>query len=100
VTPAWRPAAIATALAVGTAVGAQAQPATPLPDPETPSRVQLGPVGLSPALVLREIGYDSNVRNEGTGEQGDFTATLGGRLDLVARLARVVASSKAFYWRP
>ena len=33
-------------------------------DQATPARVQLGPIGLRPALILREIGYDSNVFNE------------------------------------
>ena len=93
---AWR-SAVAIVLVAGAAAAARAQPAAQLPDPESPSRVQLGPVGLRPALVLREIGYDSNVLNEGKGEQGDFTATVGGRLDLVARLARIVASSNSFY---
>lgn len=81
-----------------------AQVATPPPAPGAPgteepppSRIQLGPLGVRPAIILREIGYDSNVLNRTTDEQGDFTATAGGRVDLGARVARVLTSGSAFY---
>jgi hypothetical protein len=79
---------------VGVAV---AQPATALADPTTPSRLQLGPLGIRPALIVREVGYDSNVRNEKSGNQGDFTATFGARVDIGARVGRVAGSYNSFY---
>jgi len=62
-----------------------------------PARIQLGPVGVRPSVILREVGYDSNVLNRNTDEQGDFTATMGARVDLGARVSRVLASYSSFY---
>jgi hypothetical protein len=84
-------------LVLGAVRGAAAQPATPLPDTSAPARVQLGPIGLRPALILREVGYDSNVLNETTGDEGDFTATMGARLDVGVRLSKVAATYNTFY---
>ena len=84
------------------ASGAAAQTSTPVPgtpssEQAPPARIQLGPLGVRPAVILREVGYDSNVFNENTGEQGDFTATLGARVDLGGRLTRVLANFSSFY---
>ncbi len=89
--------ALTLVLVLGAGSTALAQPATPMPDPSAPARVQIGPVGFRPSLILREVGYDSNVLNEETGEQGDFTATLGARLDVGVRVARVAAAYNTFY---
>jgi len=97
VTAAWRSALVSALVLAGSAGSALAQPATPLAEPTTPARLQLGPLGIRPALILREIGYDSNVLNEKSGDQGDFTATLGARLDVGARVARIVGSYTSFY---
>ena len=88
---------IAVTLALGAVRGAAAQPATPPLDPSAPSRLQIGPIGLRPALILREVGYDSNVLNEKTGEEGDFTATIGARLDVGVRLSKLAATYNTFY---
>ena len=88
---------IAVMLGLGAVRGAAAQPATPPLDPSAPSRVQIGPIGLRPALILREVGYDSNVLNEKTGEEGDFTATIGARLDVGVRLSKLAATYNTFY---
>ena len=85
------------AMVLGAGGAARAQPATPMPDASAPARVQLGPIGLRPALILREIGYDSNVLNEKTGDQGDFTATLGARLDVGTRFRQISAVYNTFY---
>jgi len=72
-------------------------PGAPGAEEPPPSRIQLGPLGVRPAVILREIGYDSNVLNRATDEQGDFTATVGGRVDLGARVGRVLTSASTFY---
>ena len=88
-------------LLVATAAFAQITPPPRPGAPETeeppPARIQLGPVGVRPALVFREVGYDSNVLNRNTDEQGDFTATVGGRVDLGARVARLLTSASGSY---
>ena len=91
-----RPSAL-LALLLGPVCAAWAQPATPLPDPVTPARIQLGPLGIRPALILRDVGYDSNVLNEQSGEQGDFTATMGARLDAGSRISRLVLNYGSFF---
>lgn len=93
----WRSVVVAMLVFGGSAGAAVAQPAPPLPEPTIPSRLQVGPLGIRPALILREVGYDSNVLNEKSGDQGDFTATFGARVDIGARVTRVAASYSSFY---
>ena len=73
------------------------RPGAPGSEEPPPARIQLGPVGVRPALILREVGYDSNVLNRNTGAQGDFTATVGARVDLGARVSRFLANYSSFY---
>jgi hypothetical protein len=73
------------------------RPGAPGTEEPPPARIQLGPVGVRPAVIFREVGYDSNVLNRNTNEQGDLTATVGGRVDLGARVARVLTSASGFY---
>jgi hypothetical protein len=101
---ATKPFAFALFAMLATATPSLAQIAPPPPAPGAPgteepppSRIQLGPLGVRPAVILREIGYDSNVLNRTTDEQGDFTATVGGKVDLGARVARVLTNASAFY---
>ena len=82
-------------LACGTTFQAQA-PQTPA-EPGTPPRAQIGPVAIRPTLIVREVGYDSNVLNESGDEQGDFTATLGARLELGLKTPRVQGTYATFY---
>ena len=88
-------------LAATTAAFAQVapppRPGAPGSEEPPPARIQLGPVGVRPAVILREVGYDSNVLNRNTDEQGDFTATVGARVDLGARVARFLTSASTFY---
>ena len=73
------------------------RPGSPGTEEPPPARIQLGPVGVRPAVILREVGYDSNVLNRNTDEQGDFTATFGGRVELGARVARLLTNASGFY---
>ena len=72
-------------------------PGTPSSEQPPPARIQIGPVGIRPGLIVRETGYDSNVLNRNTNEQGDFTSTVGARVDLGTRVSRVLASYSSFY---
>jgi hypothetical protein len=73
------------------------RPGAPGSEEPPPARIHLGPVGVRPAVIFREVGYDSNVLNQNTDEQGDFTATAGARVDLGARVARFLTSASTFY---
>ena len=66
-------------------------------EPSTPPLLQLGPLDVRAALLLREVGWDSNVLNSTGDEQGDFTATAGGRLDFGLRARRLQGTSSTFY---
>jgi hypothetical protein len=81
---------------IGATVAA-AQAPTPPAEPATPAPVQLGPVAVRPSLVLRDVGYDSNVFNRSDGEQGDYTATLGARIDLAVKGSRAQATYATSY---
>jgi hypothetical protein len=74
-----------------------ARPGAPGTEEPPPARIQFGPLGVRPAVILREVGYDSNVLNGNTDEQGDFTATVGGRVELGARVARLLTNASGFY---
>ena len=90
-------AAAVVVCAVAAAAPASAQPSTMPPEPTTPARVQLGPLGIRPALILREVGYDSNVLNGQGSDEGDFTATFGAKVDLGFRVPRLVTNYSSFY---
>lgn len=77
------------------AVSAQ-QPIVP-EEPSTPARVQVGPFEIRPTMIMRDIGWDSNVFNQSTQEQGDFTATFGAKVDASVRRSRVIGSYSTFY---
>ena len=76
---------------------AAAQTSAPPPEPATPARVQLGPLALRPQLILRDVGYDSNVFNESDQPKSDFGATVGAKLDMTAHLPRVQGTYTSFY---
>ena len=82
--------------ALGVTAAFAQTPQTPA-EPATPARLQLGPLAVRPALVLREVGYDSNVLHRADGAQGDFTATFGAKVDLGLKASRVQATSTSFY---
>ena len=76
---------------------ASAQPPIAPAEPSAPARVQVGPFEVRPALIMRDIGWDSNVFNQSTQEQGDFTATFGAKVDLGVRKSRVIANYTSFF---
>ena len=51
------------------------------PDLSTEKMVRAGPFHVRPFLILKDIGYDDNVRFEAQTREGDATATAGGGLD-------------------
>jgi len=53
-------------------------------DPDT-STVMLGPIGITPSLVFRDIGRDTNVFNEREDPKSDFTLTIVPRAEVVVK---------------
>ena len=53
-------------------------------DPDT-SPVRLGPFGITPSLLLRDVGRDTNVFNERDNPESDFTLTLVPRFEVVVK---------------
>ena len=88
---------LAAALVLAAGATASAQTPQAPAEPSTPPRLQLGPLAVRPTLILRDVGYDSNVLNESGEGEGDFTATLGARMDLGIRAARVQGTYTSFY---
>src|SRR5919107_90996 len=89
-------------LIVAAAVRPAAAQITPPPDPDAPL-IQAGPFGISPTLMLRELGRDENVFNERDDPKGDFTFTVVPRAEVVLkpRALRVsyIASTEYVYYR-
>ena len=77
------------------AAAAQTYPAPP--DTSEGARVRIGPVAVRPALIVRDVGVDSNVFNESGTPQEDFSATAGAKVDVGVRLNRLVASYTSTY---
>ena len=72
---------LAVLFTAAAAVPASAQ-VTPPPDPDTPL-IQAGPIGISPSLLLRDVGRDENVFNDRDDPRGDFTFTLLPRAEIL-----------------
>lgn len=64
------------------------------PDEAPPSRFQFGPLGLSPRLALKNLGFDSNPLNQSAGAERDFTVTVVPGVDSLLRIGRGLVSSK------
>lgn len=71
-------------LAGATSAGAQQQAG----DPFDAARLRFGPLGITPAIVVKDVGRDNNVFNDGVTPLGDNTATVGPQADIVFRLGR------------
>ena len=84
-----------SALVVPGAAAGQTYPAPP--DTSEGARVRMGPVSVRPALIIRDVGFDSNVFNESGTPQEDFSATAGAKVDVGMRLNRLIASYKSTY---
>jgi hypothetical protein len=73
--------------AVLTASAAVAQSASS--DPLENSMIRVGPFGINPALVVRDVGVDNNVFNENTDPKSDFTFTVTPRADVIFQPRRL-----------
>jgi len=64
-------------------MAAAASPAPPPADPDlsTEGMRRTGPFHLRPFALLKDVGYDDNIRFEAQTPEGDTTATLGGGVD-------------------
>lgn len=87
-------------------VGAQAQgpsQAVTIDTVRKEARIHAGPLYLTPALQLKELGVDTNVYNTGADPKSDFTFTLTPKVDLWVPVARrllissTVASDVVWY---
>ncbi len=92
----WTMALCGTFLAGGVTVAFAQGPALP-PEPPTPARAQVGPFSIRPTLIVRDVGFDSNVFNDAQDPESDFTATVGARLDVGARLSRLQGTFSSLY---
>lgn len=79
-------AAAAVAVAVSAPVPALAQTQ---PESVPPGTLTLGPVRITPNLVLQEMGVDDNVFNEPVNPKRDFTFTLTPRAAVLFRMSRL-----------
>jgi hypothetical protein len=72
-------------------------------DPVSSAPLHLGPLGLTPAIALENVGIDTNVFNEFENPKQDFTTTVRPRLDTALRLGRarlnVGGGLEAVYFR-
>lgn len=66
-------------------VACAGQPSDPVP----PGTVTLGPLRLTPSLILKDMGVDDNVFNEAVDPKRDFTFTVTPRADVVFRMRRL-----------
>ena len=58
-------------------------------EPPPPGTAVLGPVRLTPSVVLRDLGVDNNVFNEAEDPKSDFTFTIAPRIDVAFRARRL-----------
>jgi len=58
-------------------------------DPPPPGTAVLGPVRLTPSLVIRDMGVDNNVFNEAEDAKSHFTFTIAPRVALAFRARRL-----------
>jgi len=77
--------AMPMALVLLAAAPASAQTSPPPDDPMQNVPIRFGPVGLSPSILVRDIGRDNNVFNESTDPKSDFVATISPKLDIYFR---------------
>lgn len=64
------------------------EPPSPIDEVREQARVHAGPFYITPSLLLRDLGIDSNVFNEPDDPESDFTFTLGPRADVAVPIAR------------
>jgi Putative beta-barrel porin 2 len=71
---------------------ASAGQATTVSDTVPPGTLTLGPVRITPSLLLNDLGIDDNVFNSATDRKRDFTFTITPRADVLFRMRRLKAS--------
>lgn len=79
-------AAIAVACVI---VGAGAASAGQSPDAAPPGTLTLGPLRVTPSIVITDMGVDQNVFNEPDNPKHDFTLTATPRADVKFRMRRI-----------
>ena len=57
--------------------------------PVPPGTVTLGPIRLTPSLIVKDMGVDDNVFNESVDPKRDFTFTVTPRADVLFRMRRL-----------
>jgi Putative beta-barrel porin 2 len=67
------------------AANAQTQGSDPLEN----ATIRVGPVGINPTIVVRDIGVDNNVFNDHSDPKSDFTFTLTPRAEVLFRPRRL-----------
>jgi hypothetical protein len=65
------------------------------PDPFDTARFRVGPLAMTPAIALTNVGVDNNVFNEWDEPKSDYTATVKPGADLWFRARRLRISAKA-----
>ena len=77
-----RSAKAAALAAVAIVCGGAQAPASPVdPDLSTEQMHRAGPFHLRPFALLKDLGYDDNIRFDARSREGDSTATAGGGVD-------------------
>jgi hypothetical protein len=76
------------ALAAAPAYGQQAEGAEQIDEVRRDARVHVGPLYVTPTVLLRELGVDSNVFNAAGEQVSDFTFTLAPKIDVWVPVAR------------
>jgi hypothetical protein len=62
-------------------------------DPESSARFHLGSIRIAPSVAVRNIGIDTNVFNDIDTPRSDFTATIGGNIDMWWHVGRARLNS-------
>ena len=79
---------IALAFALPVAASAQTIGAERIDEVRREAMSHLGPIYVTPRIVLKELGVDSNVFNAAGDPQSDFTFTVGPKVDIWVPVAR------------
>lgn len=67
----------------------------PAVDPYDAARFHFGPLGVTPSIVISDVGRDENVFNEAVNPKGDTTAAIGPAAQLALRMGRSRLSGRA-----
>jgi hypothetical protein len=84
--------AAAAAATIACAAGASADQAIGSESP----RVRIGPLGLTPRLVLEDLGVDSNIYNLPSEPESDFVFTLTPSIEVASRIRRAAFAIQSY----